>query len=185
MVPIVALPQLGVCLPTLLQMVAPIFPAHSLHLTGLGHPLTDGANLPRRCPTMSLPFGWRTQNTTAAWLARVPVAQSVSKNTQQPSNAHYVQNALLVLTICGHISALIPTSVRLYVPSVEKLLLDSMTANDTKDCIRGRRSLSAKETSRAAVNGVAVGGLPVRMRSADISAQKLGGYASNHFSTRK
>lgn len=113
------------------------------------------------------------------------MAQSVSKNTQQPSNAHSVQNALLVLTICGHISALILTSVRLYVPSVEKLLLDSMTANDTKDCIRGRRSLSAKETSRAAVNGVAVDGLPVRMRSADISAQKLGGYASNHFSTRK
>lgn len=155
---------------------------HSLLSTATPSPPIGEGNPPLRSQTTSLPCVWRTPSTRPPRKAARP---SGHRNTRQPFSAHCVQSDSHELTTCDHIYGHIQTSVHLYAQYVARLLLVNMIENDTRACILGKRSSSAKVTSRQVGNGVAVDGSLVPMPWVDTSGLKLGASASSLSLTRK
>jgi hypothetical protein len=109
----------------------------------------------------------------------------VCKNTQPPFSVRFAQNGLLGHIICVLIFAPTPMSDHSCALSVAKLSLDSMIGSDMKDCILARRNLFARVSLVLEGIGVVVGSLLVPMLWGDIFDQKLAGYASSHYLTKK
>ena len=134
-----------------------------------------------------VPF--QTGTTSLVWHVlggpEIRLVRRESKNTQQPSNAHCAQNALLVLTIFVHIFVLILTSGLSCAQYAVKHLLVSMTANAMKDSTLVRRSSSVGVISNREEPGAAVGDLQELMHWAVTSGVKPEEYVYVHCSRRK
>ena len=107
------------------------------------------------------------------------------RNIPLHSNVICVRKNSLVPIIFDRIFVLIRMSDLLSVLFVEKHLLASMIARDTKDCIAERRSLSAEVIWGLGVAGAAADDLLEQTPLEDISGARRVGFASNHYSTKK
>ena len=107
------------------------------------------------------------------------------RSTLRPSSVVSALKDLREPTTSDHISALILTNGRSSAPYVGRHSRDSTTENGTKVYTRERRNSYAKANSKAVITGAVGDGSQGQTHSEDISAAKLGGYASNRCSTKK
>jgi hypothetical protein len=152
-------------------------------LTDLARPLqVDVASRHLRFPIVTIFLALQILTTKRPLLM---VMQSVFRNTLQPFNALYAQNASHVHTICDLTCVHIQMNAHSSVQFVAKHLLVNMTENGMKGFIQARRNSFARVSLSRVASGVADVDLPVRMLWVDIFALKLGEYASSLYLMRK